>query len=860
MDFDNIKFIQRGGQVNEEVANRPTVELANLIRIMFGNKDGFATLDAKGKLSEDQLPLGLLDGITYEGMWDASTNTPKLVTPPDRRGKMYRVSKAGTFDGVAYKVGDAIISSPTKWEREPSVQAVNSVNGYTGDVTLTAKDIKDLGTLSTRGSNDAHFTKSGELAINTALIPATAKQLSSENLNDVVEDGYYYQRTNVAATFTRNYPVEVAGILKVYRISQTLASNGAGVKQVYHGSGHIGTWTRGSRDGKSWTEWAKVFDSSNQLDIGGTQSSAKTALGLNDVLYKGNGGVLGSGVTRVPDQRNGDSFLQVKNSQINLSATSDDSINYGAGLHLVNAVGTDTETHQWLIMGYTQPRVFYKQFRGKVDNNSKPTTVELHSTYNQISLGTTDESARKALKLGNSSTKDVGTKVGDVSLFAQSPIIVQPDSKMEDYVLNNVVYSAGKGIEDTPDFMKGAVKWVNIGDSNRWESQLVFSAYDNEMGMRSRKTAGGDFHNWSRVWHSDNQFDLGATYDTAKTALKLGSASNKNVTTSPIDWGKTNTLSHVGDFGVGEGLDLRRYKLNPTLPNGDFNQPASEFYGKGFFQGFISGASAGFPSLGSKYGILQVNAHYKDNSGGAGSANAIFYSANTISYKWNNGGAWSQVVDIHHTGNQISLGTTDATARAILKLGNSATRNVGTTANTVMAGDDSRVVNAITETKVDEKITEATTNLIPEAPKDGKQYVRKNGKWEQVIIEDNDSDRTVIRLPNITTASLTAPISIDVSKSGYYLLDITNNSFKGNLTFDVTGYNASRVQSVYIDINSLASLDYAIDFTNNNTEFPEGFSQVQKLTHIGRFRNITINISNDPRHVNKYRASVIDLR
>src|SRR5690606_17812934 len=57
-----------------------------------------------------------------------------------------------------------------------------------------------------------------------------------------------------------------------------------------------------------------------------------------------------------------------------------------------------------------------------------------------------------------------------------------------------------------------------------------------------------------------------------------------------------------------------------------------------------------------------------------------------------------------------------ATARTNLGLGNSATRNVGTTAGTVAAGDDSRITGALQSSNVPTKAeAEAGTSTTPRA-------------------------------------------------------------------------------------------------------------------------------------------------
>ena len=62
-----------------------------------GAANGIATLDGDGKLPLEQLPI---EAIVFKGMWDASTNTPRLVDGTGTSGDYYIVSVGGTVTSV----------------------------------------------------------------------------------------------------------------------------------------------------------------------------------------------------------------------------------------------------------------------------------------------------------------------------------------------------------------------------------------------------------------------------------------------------------------------------------------------------------------------------------------------------------------------------------------------------------------------------------------------------------------------------------------------------------------------------------------------------------------------------------------
>lgn len=97
-----------------------------------GIANGYASLDAAGKLPSEQLSVSAME---YKGVWDPSTNTPTLTNGVGVSGDMYRASAAGTQFGADFVAGDFVLYNGTVWERCTSgVAGVSSVAGLTGDV------------------------------------------------------------------------------------------------------------------------------------------------------------------------------------------------------------------------------------------------------------------------------------------------------------------------------------------------------------------------------------------------------------------------------------------------------------------------------------------------------------------------------------------------------------------------------------------------------------------------------------------------------------------------------------------------------------------------------------------------------
>ena len=112
-----------------------------------GQADGYASLDANGKVPTSQLPSSVFE---YKGSWNAATNTPTLADGTGDAGDAYRVATGGTQNlgsgNITFTVGDLVIYDGAVWQRVDGDDAVESVNGQTGIVVLDADDISDTGT------------------------------------------------------------------------------------------------------------------------------------------------------------------------------------------------------------------------------------------------------------------------------------------------------------------------------------------------------------------------------------------------------------------------------------------------------------------------------------------------------------------------------------------------------------------------------------------------------------------------------------------------------------------------------------------------------------------------------------------
>lgn len=152
------------------VPSQKAVKTALALKESTANKGvagGYASLEAAGKVPIAQLPAAIME---YQGAWNANTNTPALADGTGNTGDTYRVSVAGERNlgsgAIEFQVGDYVIyNNSGKWEKSDTTDAVASVAGKKGVVTLATADIEGLvAALAGKQASDADLTAIAELA------------------------------------------------------------------------------------------------------------------------------------------------------------------------------------------------------------------------------------------------------------------------------------------------------------------------------------------------------------------------------------------------------------------------------------------------------------------------------------------------------------------------------------------------------------------------------------------------------------------------------------------------------------------------------------------------------------------------
>lgn len=188
---------------------------------------GVATLDAGGTVPLSQIPASIQGGVSYQGSWNAATNTPTLTSSVGSKGYYYVVSVAGStnLNGITdWLPGDWAIFNGSVWEQIDNTDTVASVNGYVGAVVLTAADVGAPPTTRTISAGTG-LTGGGDLSANRTITLA----------DTTVTAGAYGSASSVP-----NYTVNAQGQLTA-AASTAIAINGNQITSGVVGTAYGGT-------------------------------------------------------------------------------------------------------------------------------------------------------------------------------------------------------------------------------------------------------------------------------------------------------------------------------------------------------------------------------------------------------------------------------------------------------------------------------------------------------------------------------------------------------------------------------------------------------------------------------------------
>ena len=199
---ERIKVITNGGGTSQSVLDTLASlqsQITNLIPSQTGNSGKYLTTN--GTALSWATVSG--SGLSYEGTWNASTNTPTLASSTGVSGYYYIVSVAGStnLDGITdWQAGDWLIFNGTVWQKIDQSWATAGVNNNITSMTgitggISSPDFIQFDTAAT--VTDA----TGKLYYNAEdQFQTLSFQMNGNQIQHIGEELYYRVKLSSAAT------------------------------------------------------------------------------------------------------------------------------------------------------------------------------------------------------------------------------------------------------------------------------------------------------------------------------------------------------------------------------------------------------------------------------------------------------------------------------------------------------------------------------------------------------------------------------------------------------------------------------------------------------------------------------------
>lgn len=235
-----------------------------------------------GKVPTNQLPSAILGALSYQGTWNASSNSPAIPVASDsNKGWYYVVNVAGAtpVSGVSdWEIGDWLVSNGTSWGKVDNSDKVSSVAGKTGAVTLSKTDV-GLGNVDNTSDANKPVSTATQAALNLkqdALVNGTniksVNGISLLGAGDITVGDVTLTGTQTLTNKTLTSPIFNDGYTEeVFAVTGTMPAlsptNGSIQTWVLSGNSTptAGTWVSGQSmtlmvdDGSAYTiNWASM--------------------------------------------------------------------------------------------------------------------------------------------------------------------------------------------------------------------------------------------------------------------------------------------------------------------------------------------------------------------------------------------------------------------------------------------------------------------------------------------------------------------------------------------------------------------------------------------------------------------------
>jgi hypothetical protein len=286
---EKIKVITNGGGTSQTVIDALAslqTQINNIYPSQTGNAGKFLTTN--GTMVSWASVAG---GLSYQGTWNANTNTPTLASGVGINGYYYIVATAGStnLDGITdWQIGDWLMFNGTVWQKIDQSNLVTSVNGQTGAVSLTTTNINEGTNLYYTDTRARASVSAGTGISYSSATGVITNSAPDQTVSLTAGTGINTSGTYPSFTITNSAP------------DQTVALTGAGTTSVTgtypnftitSNDQYVGTVTSvGGTGTVNGISLSGTVTSSGNLTLGGTLSGVDLTTQVTGTLPIANGG------------------------------------------------------------------------------------------------------------------------------------------------------------------------------------------------------------------------------------------------------------------------------------------------------------------------------------------------------------------------------------------------------------------------------------------------------------------------------------------------------------------------------------------------------------------------------------------
>ena len=221
-------------------------------------------------------------GLSYQGSWNALTNTPTLTSSVGTNGNYYIVSVSGStnLNGITdWLIGDWAIFNGSVWQKIDQTNTVTSVNGQIGAVSIAYADLAGAIPTWNQNTTGTAANVTGVVAVINGGSGTTTAQGAINTFAGAVTSGSYLRGngTNVVMS-----TIQAADVPTLNQNTTGTAANVTGIVAVLNGGTGASTASTARTNLGATTVGANFFTLTNPTSITFPQINADNTVSALD--------------------------------------------------------------------------------------------------------------------------------------------------------------------------------------------------------------------------------------------------------------------------------------------------------------------------------------------------------------------------------------------------------------------------------------------------------------------------------------------------------------------------------------------------------------------------------------------------